>query len=65
VTEPAGWRRTPALPALRERLRSEQPSRRWSELALTCAMVADRDVRTSRERLAELARRQTHSRYSV
>jgi len=66
VNDLGRWRRSPAITALRDRLRAEQPrpSRRWSDLALTCAMTSDPDRRTARERLAELAERQTHARYS-
>jgi len=66
VNEAGSWCRNPAITVLRDRLRVEQPrpSRRWSDLALTCAMTSDPDRRTARERLAELAERQTHARYS-
>ena len=58
------WRRSPRLAELRGRLRAEydRPSRRWSDLAITCMTVAD-PRRTPSERLAELAARQTHLRY--
>lgn len=59
------WRRSPRLGELRGRLRAEfdRPSRRWSDLAVTCMAVADPDRRPASERLAELAARQTHLRY--
>jgi hypothetical protein len=59
------WRRSPALPALRARLRDnyERPARRWSDLAATCLMVAGHDGRPASARVAEVAQRQTHLRY--
>ncbi|HSV38299.1 MAG TPA: hypothetical protein VLI04_06015 [Nocardioidaceae bacterium] len=61
------WRRSPALPALRARLRAEydRPGRRWSDLAVTCAMVAGRDGRPASARVADVAQRQTYLRYSA
>lgn len=59
------WRRSPALPGLRARLRAEydRPGRRWSDLAVTCSMVADSDGRPASARVAEVAQRQTYLRY--
>ena len=61
----AEWRRSDALPALRDRLRRDydRPTRRWSDLAGTCAMVAAPDRRPPAKRVAEVAERQTLLRY--
>jgi hypothetical protein len=61
------WQPSRRLNELRDRLRAEQPRprHRWSDLAHTCALVAEADPRPARARLADLAARQTPWRYQT